>query len=217
MEEVGEMIETNRIINGDALTSLKELPNESINMIMTSPPYWALRDYGIDGQLGLEPHFQEYLNKLCEIFDEVKRVLKKDGTCWVNLGDTYSASGCGSNDYRTEDSCSIDGVGRSRNDEFKPGGLARRIKTISAKSLCLTPYRFAIGMVERNWILRNICIWHKPNCIPSSVKDRFTVDYEPFFFFTKSKSYYFKQQFEPQQFFDNRTSVMERQGKQYRD
>src|SRR3990167_8873546 len=93
MEEVGEMIETNRIINGDALTSLKELPNESINMIMTSPPYWALRDYGIDGQLGLEPHFQEYLNKLCEIFDEVKRVLKKDGTCWVNLGDTYSNSG----------------------------------------------------------------------------------------------------------------------------
>ena len=81
----------NKILQGDALTKLKELPEKSINMCMTSHPYWALRDYGIEEQLGLEKTFQEYINKLCDIFDEVKRVLRDDGTCWVNLGDTYSA------------------------------------------------------------------------------------------------------------------------------
>ena len=80
---------SNRILHGDALTKLKEIPEKSINMCMTSPPYWALRDYGVDGQLGLEPTFDKYISNLCDIFDEVKRVLRDDGTCWVNLGDTY--------------------------------------------------------------------------------------------------------------------------------
>ena len=83
----------NKIIQGDCLEVLKTLPNESIDMVMTSPPYWALRDYGVDGQLGLEPTFQEYITKLCDIFDEVKRVLKKEGTCWVNMGDVYNSGG----------------------------------------------------------------------------------------------------------------------------
>lgn len=74
------------IIQGDALTKLKELPDESVDCVMTSPPYWALRDYGVEGQLGLEPTFQEYINNLCDIFNEVKRVLKPTGTCWVNSG-----------------------------------------------------------------------------------------------------------------------------------
>jgi len=77
------------IINKDCLEALREMESESVDMVMTSPPYWALRDYGVAGQLGLEPTFQEYITKLCDIFDEVKRVLKKEGTCWVNLGDTY--------------------------------------------------------------------------------------------------------------------------------
>ena len=79
----------NKIICGDSLQELKKLPDESVDCVITSPPYWALRDYGVEGQLGLEPTFQEYITKLCNIFDEVKRVLKKEGTCWVNLGDTY--------------------------------------------------------------------------------------------------------------------------------
>lgn len=82
----------NKIICGDALSVLKTFPNEFINCVATSPPYFALRDYGIEGQLGLEPTFQEYINKLCDIFDEIKRVLKKDGTVWVNMGDTYNPS-----------------------------------------------------------------------------------------------------------------------------
>ena len=82
----------NTIIQGDALEVLKTLPDKSVDMVMTSPPYWALRDYGVKGQLGLELTFYEYINKLCDIFDEVKRVLKKEGTCWVNLSDTYGGS-----------------------------------------------------------------------------------------------------------------------------
>ena len=82
-----------KIIQGDSLEVLKTLPDESIDCAITSPPYWALRDYGCEGQLGLEPTFQEYIEKLCNIFDEVKRVLKKEGTCWVNIGDTYASGG----------------------------------------------------------------------------------------------------------------------------
>jgi len=85
----------NKIIQGDCLLKLKELADESVDCVITSPPYWALRDYGVAGQLGLEPTFQEYINDLCDIFDEIKRVLKKTGTCWVNIGDSYAGSGKG--------------------------------------------------------------------------------------------------------------------------
>lgn len=157
-------METNKIIQGSALDVLKTLDSESVNCIMTSPPYWALRDYGVEGQLGLEPTFQEYINKLCDIFDEGKRVLIKDGTCWVNLGDSYFGSGKGK---------------------------------MSDKSLCNIPARFSIEMQNRGWILRNVIVWHKPNCMPSSVKDRFTVDFEYLFFFVKNKKYWFETQYEP--------------------
>jgi len=186
-----------QIICSNNLDILKTLPNESINCCITSPPYWALRDYGVDGQLGLEPTFQEYLDKLIAIFDEVKRVLRKDGTCWVVLGDTYSGSGCGTNDYRTEKSKSIQGKGKNRN-LYKTGGIAQKItNVVQAKSLLQIPSRFAILMVDHGWILRNEIIWYKPNAMPSSVKDRFTVDFEKVFFFVKNKKYWFEQQLEP--------------------
>jgi len=177
-------IETNKIYHGDCLEELKKLPDESINCVMTSPPYWALRDYGVDGQLGLEPTFQEYINKLCDIFDEVKRVLKKEGTCWVNLGDSYAGSGKGAG-YEGDKK-------ESWNFDKKPD-----VKSdIPDKCLVQIPQRFSIEMCNRGWILRNTIIWHKPNCMPSSVKDRFTVDFEYVFFFSKSKKYYFEQQLE---------------------
>ena len=175
----------NKIIQGDALNVLKTISDESIDCVMTSPPYWALRDYGIEGQLGLESTFQEYITKLCDIFDEIKRVLKKTGTCWVNIGDTYGGSG---NNGNYKDPKDING---------RTGQSKAINKNAIAKSLCQIPSRFAIQMCNRGWILRNEIIWHKSNAMPSSVKDRFTVDFEKLFFFTKSKKYYFETQYEP--------------------
>ena len=142
----------------------------------------------VDRQLGLEPTFQEYINKLCDIFDEVKRVLKKEGTCWVNIGDTYSRG------QRKKD-----GVNHSltKNKEVHIEPKLNPDYRISDKCLIQIPSRFAIEMTNRGWILRNEIIWYKPNCMPSSADDRFTVDFEKIFFFVKNKKYYFEQQTEP--------------------
>jgi len=203
----------NHIYQGDCLEVLKTLPDESIDCVMTSPPYWALRDYGVKGQLGLEPTFQEYISRLCDIFDEVKRILKKEGTCWVNMGDTYAGGGGNSSKY----TCGPNGIDKrekarpplSITNKFSkwqsgtPDSIQRchefekNFGDIRNKCLLQIPSRFAIEMCNRGWILRNEIIWHKPNCMPSSVKDRFTVDFEKIFFFTKSKKYYFKTQYEP--------------------
>ena len=177
----------NQILCGNALEVLKDLPENSINCSISSPPYWGLRDYGVEGQLGLEPTFEEYIDKLLNIYDEVKRVLRKDGTCFVNLGDTYAGGGRGYEYWGEDDKQSTN------------KGSAVKCPKIDypSKSLCLIPQRFAIGMVERGWILRNVIIWHKPNPMPSSAKDRFTVDFEYIYFFTKNQRYYFEPQFEP--------------------
>ena len=177
----------NIILQGDALTKLKELPEKSINMCMTSPPYWALRDYGEDGQLGLEPTFVEYINNLCDIFDEVKKVLRDDGTCWVNLGDTYNSGG----NYRGKE---LDKNCKEvyRRKDFEGCKNDPKAQGISAKCLTAIPMRFAIEMVNHGWILRNTIIWHKPNAMPCSAKDRFTVDFEYIFLFSKQKKYYFE-------------------------
>src|SRR3990167_5025184 len=183
--------DVNMIIQGDSLEILKTLPDESIDCAITSPPYWALRDYGVKGQLGLEPTFQEYITKLCDIFDEVKRVLKKEGTCWVNIGDTYASGGGASRHKGYNDPKYPNG----RTGEFEEPNTNPQ-KGATEKSLCQIPSRFAIEMTNRGWILRNKIIWNKPNCMPSSAEDRFTVDFEEIFFFVKSKKYYFEQQLE---------------------
>jgi len=174
----------NTIICGDCLEVLKTLPEDSIDCVITSPPYWALRDYGVDGQLGLESHFDEYITKLVKIFSEVKRVLKKTGTCWVNIGDTYSGNKEGKTDKKVS--------------EYLKNTTTRIHKkaVIQEKCLCQIPSRFAIAMTDAGWILRNRLIWYKPNAMPNSAIDRFSVDYEDIFFFVKSKKYYFEQQLE---------------------
>lgn len=178
-------MEINKIYQGDALKTLKTFPDKCIDMAITSPPYYALRDYGVDGQIGNEPTFQEYITKLCDIFDEVKRVLKDNGTCWVNIGDSYDGNKKGKTDLKvsetTKHSC----------DEL--------VKKTQLQNKCMLqiPARFAIEMTNRGWILRNEIIWCKPNAMPSSVKDRFSVDYEKLFFFSKSPNYFFEQQKEP--------------------
>lgn len=182
---------TDRIICGDALKILKTIPSESIDCVVTSPPYWALRDYGVSGQIGLEPNFEEYLNKLILIFDEIKRVLKPLGTCWVNFGDTYANKTKGGHRNKSQGNM-IDSLPKRVTFEKLKTSLS-----VPPKSLCLIPSRFAIRMIERGWILRNEIIWYKPNQMPQSVKDRFTVDFEKVFFFVKNRKYYFRQQFEP--------------------
>jgi len=179
------MMEVNKIIQGDALEVLKTFPDAFVDCVITSPPYWNLRDYNVEGQLGLEPTFQEYIQKLCAIFDEIKRVLKKEGTCFVNLGDTYSGNKEGKTDNKV-----------SQYLKENSQGIHKKA-TIQEKCLCQIPARFAIAMTDRGWILRNKIIWQKPNAMPSSVQDRFTIDYEEILFFVKSKKYYFEPQRQP--------------------
>ncbi|MEK6951887.1 MAG: DNA methyltransferase, partial [Nanoarchaeota archaeon] len=149
-----------------------------------------LQKYFEPVELGLEPTFSEYITKLCNVFDEVKRVLKKEGTCWVNISDTYCSHTFGK-------SKKSGGLQKKLCQEIE--GFPRYINktnAISDKSLCNIPARFSIEMQNRGWILRNSIIWWKRNCMPSSVKDRFTVDYEFLYFFVKNKKYYFEQQLE---------------------
>lgn len=154
---------TVRIIEGDALTVLKSLPSESVQMVCTSPPYYSLRDYQVAGQIGLERTPAEYLDALFAIFDEVKRVMRKDATLWVNLGDSYSGSGKGPTGGN--------GIG----DQEQRQGFHDKhaYRGIPAKSLLLIPERFAIGMQERGWIVRSRIAWCKTSAMPESVHGSF--------------------------------------------
>ena len=170
----------NQILNGDSLEVLKTLPDESINCVVTSPPYFNLRDYQIEGQIGLEKTFQEYIGKLIDVFNEVKRVLKKEGTCFINLADSYASVGKVGGDIDKDSGMDIN-RGRSR---IQKG-------TYLEKSLLLIPHRFAISMIDSGWRLRNTLLWVKPNAMPESVQDRWKKAHEYIFFFVKSKKYYF--------------------------
>ena len=167
----------------DCFEFIEKLPDESVNMVMTSPPYWGLRDYGVEGQIGLEPDFRDYVKKLCEVFHKLKRVLKRDGSFYLNLGDTYSASAGARGQYEKWHSLSrIDGL-----KKFE----GHKDKEIPAKCLLGIPWRVALSLIDNKWILRNDIIWHKPNGMPSSVKDRLTNTHEHVFHFVKSKKYYY--------------------------
>src|SRR5262245_23770217 len=186
-------LSANKIICGDVLKVLKTLPNDCVDCVVTSPPYYGLRDYGVDEQLGLEKTLAEYLDKMLAITAELKRVLKETGTMWWNHGDSYG-TGSGSGIRNGKQATNR---GTQTNEKWQKEGKAKIAGY--QKSLLLQAHRLAIRMIdEQKWILRNTIIWHKPNCMPSSVRDRFTVDYEPIFFFTKSKRYWFEMQREGQ-------------------
>jgi len=183
-------MDVNKIYKGLALDVIKTFPDKSINCVITSPPYWQLRDYGFPEQWGLEPTFEEYLEHLWSLMDEIWRVLKDDGTVWVNLGDSYYGSGHGAwSKYdrgEIENKDSYYGKGRDSSPitdwdypKMKP------------KTLMLIPHRFGIGCIDRGWIMRNDIIWAKRNGMPESVTDRFSKKHEYFFFMTKSTKYYF--------------------------
>lgn len=235
-----------KTLNFNALEGIKQLPDGVVDMCMTSPPYWGLRNYGtqpqiwdaqpdcdhewIDevtqrpnqsggksdnqsegsyavdyvkrvsvthfcskcgawlGELGSEPTPSLYISHLCDIFDEIKRVLKPDGSIWVNIGDTYNAGRSG-------------GWAGGKNGVSRPEIAQQQsgvnVKELPAKSLIQIPSRFAIEMSNRGWVLRNELIWYKRNCMPSSATDRFTVDFEKIFLFTQRPDYYFETQYEP--------------------
>lgn len=184
-----------KLYNMEAREALKRMPDESVNCVITSPPYFNQRNYGTEGQLGLEKTPEEYVKKLCDIFDDVKRVLRKDGTCWVNLGDCYGGAQGKNSGYPDR-----------KNERADVPQMKRDSRT--AKSLLCVPELFLIEMVKRGWLIRNKIIWWKPNVMPTSARDRFTIDYEMIYFFVKSKKYFFEQQFEP---LENNSDVEYRQ------
>lgn len=175
----------NEILNIDAISGLKQLESDSIDCIVTSPPYYQLRDYGNDRQIGLENSYKEYVDSLVEVFNEAKRVLKGSGTMFIVIGDTYSGSSIG---MRNGSGIDV----RVRDYSFRTN-----LNELPRKSLMQIPSRLAIALQDDGWILRNEIIWHKTNAMPQSVGDRFTHDYEKIFFFVKSRFYYFKQVKEP--------------------
>lgn len=170
------------LYNEDVLTALAKVEDDSIDCIITSPPYWGLRDYGIEGQLGLEPDYKDYLNHMLQVTAELKRVLKPTGTMWWNHGDTY----CGNKEGKTDKKVS-DYVLDSQKE------LHKTIQEgISEKSRMMLPERLAMRMIdEQNWTLRNDIVWNKPNHMPSSVKDRLSNGWEHIYFFTKARKYCF--------------------------
>lgn len=167
------------IIVGDSRQTLKQLPDKYVQTVITSPPYWGLRDYGKDDQIGLEQSPNDFIEQLCLVFDEIWRVLKDDGTLWVNLGDSYAQSGQG---------------GGGSFEKERPGWTKKPRKALDGlkpKDLVGIPWRFAFAMQDRGWYLRQDIIWHKPNPMPESVTDRCTKSHEYIFLLTKNAKYYF--------------------------
>jgi len=178
------------VICGDAIETMRTFPDASIDCIITSPPYWQLRDYGWKGQWGLERTYKEYLAHLWAFMDEAWRILKPQGTVWINLGDTYFGSGNGSGRHdKLMDYQSIT-KGATKNVVPTVANTATENK-LKAKCQVLIPHRFAVGCIERGWIVRNDIIWAKPNSLPESTKDRFAKKHEHIFLLVKNKDYYF--------------------------
>lgn len=167
---------------GDARQILAEMPADSVQTCITSPPYWSLRDYGIDGQIGLEESLDTYLQSLVDVFTLVRRALRTDGTLWLNLGDSYTSGG------RTW---------RAPDKKNPIRAMSLRPPTpygLKPKDLIGVPWRLAFALQATGWYLRTDLVWHKPNCQPESVKDRPTRSHEYLFLFSKSEKYYYNPQ-----------------------
>jgi len=167
------------LFEGDALTVLRRLPSGSVRCVVTSPPYWGLRDYGIEEQIGLEGTMHQFLHRLVAIFAEVRRVLTDDGTLWLNIGDGYTS---GNRGYRAPDKKNPARAMDVRPDT--PEGL-------KPKDLIGIPWRLAFALQADGWYLRSDIVWNKPNAMPESVKDRPARSHEFLFMLTKSEKYYY--------------------------
>ncbi|MBI1425797.1 MAG: site-specific DNA-methyltransferase [Gammaproteobacteria bacterium] len=208
---------TVKILHGDCIEMLRTLENDSVDYVVTSPPYWGLRDYGVDGQIGLEHSLGEHLEKMMDVFDEIRRVLKPTGTLWVNYGDCYATTPNGRSaadtkaaggDNRTfrdkpfstvgpiyeSDPRSKERIGNhstlSGKQHAHGNGRIRAGGYLKPKDLCMIPNRFAIAMQENGWWVRSEIIWAKPNPMPESVRDRPATAHEKIFLFSKSPRYF---------------------------
>lgn len=181
------MKQINTILNGDSLEQLKTLPDQSVNCCVTSPPYWGLRDYGVDGQVGLEETPEDFINNLVLIFREVKRVLRDDGTLWLNIGDSYATSSPGSGGGHAKEKRTGNMPNRKRS-LFDGSNLKFNCKQ---KDLVGIPWMLAFALRSDGWYLRQDIIWSKPNPMPESVKDRCTKSHEYIFLLSKSKKYFY--------------------------
>lgn len=164
---------------GDARKILKGFPDEAFQCVVTSPPYWGLRDYGVEGQIGAEMDVRAYIKDLVVLFREVRRTLRDDGTFWLNVGDSYTSGG---RTWRDDDA------------KNKGRGMVYRAPTpegLKPKDLIGVPWRLAFALQEDGWYLRTDIVWNKPNCQPESVKDRPTRAHEYVFLFSKSEKYYY--------------------------
>jgi len=170
------------VLVGNALDALKNLPDDSVQTVVTSPPYWGLRDYGNDEQLGLEKSPLDFIENLCKVFDEVWRVLKDDGTLWLNIGDTYVGTGS---------------KGDAKDPKYADGrngqevALNNKISGLKTKELIGVPWRVAFALQARGWYLRQDIIWAKSNPMPESVRDRCTKSHEYIFLMTKNPKYFY--------------------------
>ncbi len=181
MDKIGD-VELNSIYCSDAVEFLKRLPDCSINCIVTSPPYYGLRDYAVDGQIGRESTPYEYVNSMAEVFKQAYRVLRKDGTLWLNIADSYAGTG------------DKNGLKDPKYPEGRNGqniSLTKKVDGIKSKSLIGIPWRIAFSLIDIGFILRSDIIWHKPNAMPESVQDRPSRSHEYVFLLTKTGRYWY--------------------------
>lgn len=170
--------------HGDILDpdTLADLPDETVQTVITSPPYFGLRDYGVDGQLGAEHSVQDYIDRMVRVFAECRRVLAKDGTLWLNLGDSYASASASGAQGR-------DGMRNGR--RYTANKVTAKAGAVAPKNLIGVPWRVALALQADGWILRSEVIWSKPNAMPESVQDRPTRAHEHLFLLAKSPSYYY--------------------------
>jgi site-specific DNA-methyltransferase (cytosine-N4-specific) len=171
--------EESTVYQGEARSLLTQLPDSFFRCVVTSPPYWGLRDYGVEGQIGAEDDPEDYIHRLGRIFDEVRRVLRDDGTLWLNMGDSFTS---GNRGYRAPDK-----KNPVRAMTYRP----KTPKGLKPKDLVGIPWRLAFELQKCGWYLRADIIWEKPNAMPESVKDRPTRSHEYVFLFTKSLHYHY--------------------------
>lgn len=180
-----------QLLIGDCRETLRTLPAESVHCVVTSPPYWGLRDYGVDGQIGLEASLEDFVSQLVAVFREVRRVMRKDATLWLNLGDSYAACAKDRTPEQASAKSSLQGSRRTQGGVLKQQN--KIVGGLKPKDLVGVPWRVAFALQSDGWYLRQDIIWHKPNPMPESIRDRCTKAHEYLFLLSKSQRYFYDQ------------------------